>query len=66
MEVISTVRRNYADIPIGTKNIDIKDILIADQSEIIILIDEYDAPIINNFTNPHKISKGERNAPRFL
>ncbi|MDR1035125.1 MAG: AAA family ATPase [Deltaproteobacteria bacterium] len=54
-EVISALQSNYADIPIVTKSIKAKDRLMADQSEIIVLIDEYDAPIINNLTDSNKI-----------
>jgi hypothetical protein len=47
-EVIRTLYRNYADIPLITENSDISDGLFANQKKIIVLIDEYDAPIINN------------------
>ncbi|MDR1313805.1 MAG: AAA family ATPase [Deltaproteobacteria bacterium] len=54
-QVIRTLSSNYADIPILTDNIETKDALIADRSKIIILIDEYDSPIINNITNPRNL-----------
>jgi hypothetical protein len=47
-KVIKTLSRNYADIPVITENIETKDALTADSGKIIVLIDEYDAPIINN------------------
>jgi hypothetical protein len=54
-EVIRILSRNFADIPIITENTKISDGLVADQSKIIVLIDEYDAPIINNLTEPDKL-----------
>ncbi|MDR1081357.1 MAG: AAA family ATPase [Deltaproteobacteria bacterium] len=54
-EVIETLSWNYADIPIITNNIRTKDVVIANRSKIIVLIDEYDAPIINNITNQYKL-----------
>jgi hypothetical protein len=54
-KVISALSWNYADIPIITDNIRPKDALTADRQKIIVLIDEYDAPIINNITNPQKL-----------
>ncbi|MDR1314731.1 MAG: AAA family ATPase [Deltaproteobacteria bacterium] len=50
-EVIRTLRRNYTDIPLITENTEISDGLVANKKEIVVLIDEYDAPIINNINN---------------
>jgi hypothetical protein len=54
-EVIETLSWNYADIPIITNNIRTKDAVITDRSKIIVLIDEYDAPIINNIMNQDQL-----------
>ncbi|MDR1314055.1 MAG: ATP-binding protein [Deltaproteobacteria bacterium] len=54
-EVIRNLSRNYIDIPLITENSKISDGMAADKSEIIVLIDEYDAPVINNITDPKKI-----------
>ncbi|MDR1037459.1 MAG: ATP-binding protein [Deltaproteobacteria bacterium] len=50
-QIIEILHNNYADIPIVTQSIRTKDGIVADRGEIIVLIDEYDAPIINNLTD---------------
>ncbi|MDR1312569.1 MAG: AAA family ATPase [Deltaproteobacteria bacterium] len=55
-EVISALSWNYADIPLITDNIRTKDALTADRDKVIVLIDEYDAPIINNISIPHRLN----------
>jgi uncharacterized protein YehS (DUF1456 family) len=54
-QVIEFVSENFDNIPILTQQIRKNDNLVADKSKIIILIDEYDAPIINNITNAPKL-----------
>ncbi|MDR1035870.1 MAG: AAA family ATPase, partial [Deltaproteobacteria bacterium] len=46
--------KNYKNIPITTDHISVDENIIAKTQKINILIDEYDAPIINNFTNATK------------
>ncbi|MDR1035494.1 MAG: ATP-binding protein [Deltaproteobacteria bacterium] len=50
-DTLNTLYKNYADIPIVTQSINAEDGLVANRKEIIVLIDEYDAPIINNLTD---------------
>jgi uncharacterized protein YehS (DUF1456 family) len=64
-EVISTLRRNYADIPILTANIDMQDALVANRNKIIVLIDEYDSPIINNIMNTQNINIAKKTLHSF-
>jgi hypothetical protein len=53
--VINTLYRNFADIPIVITGIRTEDGLVADRGEITVLIDEYDAPIVNNLTKPARL-----------
>ncbi|MDR1315128.1 MAG: AAA family ATPase, partial [Deltaproteobacteria bacterium] len=59
-QTIETLYRNFADIPIVTQSIQIEDGLVADRRKIIVLIDEYDAPIINNLTDPASLKVATR------
>ncbi|MDR1314366.1 MAG: ATP-binding protein [Deltaproteobacteria bacterium] len=59
-EVIRKLSRNFIDIPLITENTKISDGLVADKSEIIVLIDEYDAPIINNLTEPDNLKIAQK------
>jgi hypothetical protein len=54
-EIIRIIFRNSADIPLITESTTISDGLVADQRRIIVLIDEYDAPIINNIIDTKKM-----------
>ncbi|MDR1312814.1 MAG: ATP-binding protein [Deltaproteobacteria bacterium] len=60
LETIDTLYWNYADIPIVTPGIRTKDGLAADRGEIIVLIDEYDAPIVNNLTDPASLEVAKK------
>jgi hypothetical protein len=55
-ELLSIIHRDYDDIPIVTTHINFSENIKADKQEIAILIDEYDAPIINNLTDPIKLN----------
>ncbi|MDR1313047.1 MAG: ATP-binding protein [Deltaproteobacteria bacterium] len=59
-QTIETLYSNYADIPIVTQGIRTEDGLFADRSKIIVLIDEYDASIINNLTEPDNLKIVQR------
>jgi hypothetical protein len=49
-QVIEYISKNYDEIPIITRKIRRNNSLVANRNKIIVLIDEYDAPIINHFT----------------
>jgi hypothetical protein len=57
---VEALYRNFADIPIVTQTIQIEDGLFSDRTIIIVLIEEYDAPIINNITNHDKLDKAKQ------
>jgi hypothetical protein len=59
-QTIETIYWNYADIPIVTPGIRTEDGLIADRGEIVVLIDEYDAPIVNNLTDPASLEVAKK------
>ncbi|MDR1036770.1 MAG: AAA family ATPase [Deltaproteobacteria bacterium] len=50
-----TLYRNYADIPILTPGIQPESGLVPYRNKIIVLIDEYDAPLINNLTDSARL-----------
>ncbi|MDR1035537.1 MAG: ATP-binding protein [Deltaproteobacteria bacterium] len=54
-QIIEKLYWNYADIPILTPGIQPNSGLVANRNKIIVLIDEYDAPIINTLTDSDKI-----------
>ncbi|MDR1312502.1 MAG: ATP-binding protein [Deltaproteobacteria bacterium] len=59
-EVIRILQRNYSDILIITENTEKADGLTANRKGIIVLIDEYDAPIINNLTEPDNLKIAQK------
>jgi hypothetical protein len=59
-DTVEIFYRNYADIPLVTQNIQTEDGLVANQSKIIVLIDDYDAPILNNLTDPASLEVAKR------
>jgi hypothetical protein len=54
-QIVETLYWNYADIPILTPGLQPDSGLVANRNKIIVLIDEYDAPIINNLTDSAKL-----------
>ncbi|MDR1313533.1 MAG: ATP-binding protein [Deltaproteobacteria bacterium] len=65
LEVIDILFDNFDNIPIVTQSIHRNNNLVADQSKIIVLVDEYDAPIINNITNPAKLDIAKQTLHEF-
>ncbi|MDR1079773.1 MAG: ATP-binding protein [Deltaproteobacteria bacterium] len=59
-QTIETLYWNYANIPILTSGNGTEDVLAANRRKIIVLIDEYDAPIINNLTDPARLEVANR------
>jgi hypothetical protein len=59
-QTIDALNRNYADIPIITQSIHAEDGLVANRKKIIVLIDEYDAPKVNNLTDPASLEVAKK------
>ncbi|MDR1037730.1 MAG: ATP-binding protein [Deltaproteobacteria bacterium] len=64
-KVITSLSLNYADIPILTGNVRTQNALVSNRGKIIVLIDEYDAPIINNIMNTTNINIAKKTLHSF-
>jgi hypothetical protein len=65
-ELLTIIHNNFNDIPIVTSHINFSENIKADKQKISILIDEYDAPIINNLTDPIKLNIVKKHTSRIL
>ncbi|MDR1312632.1 MAG: AAA family ATPase, partial [Deltaproteobacteria bacterium] len=59
-QAIEFLSEHYDEIPIITRKVRMNDGLVADRMKIVVLIDEYDAPIINNFADPDELAIATR------
>jgi hypothetical protein len=54
-QVIDFISSNFDNVPLVTRKIRRQDGLTADRMKLVVLIDEYDAPIINNITDIKRV-----------